>query len=352
MPRMIAFRVHIQLAVWALAADQLVPASGIVLAGDFAPQGLSRAAAHFPQAAAHHGKEKPVLFIGIVSSPGKMAQRKEIRRTWMQLPAVKNGVVTARFFIGQPSNTTRDQILREEANYHRDIVRLPVAEGYNFLSNKTLWLLKWFAAHRNEPYVMKLDDDAWPYLHKLVPLLRAETAEYSLLGHIFPCAPVLSFGKWSEKPSVYNQSFYPTYAQGSGYILSAKLVHRLLSKEQKLLHNEDASVGYWIQMERHADPAMDVSIRHLHSTLYGCKSGDFISMNLKPGGMACMHDKFKRKDEEICCGKKVSMLQKSTEAGIKQKKSFANQKWKYWQRCYGNRTRADAESEVLGDIQD
>lgn len=255
-------------------------------------------------------EEEPLfLFVGVVTAPGYFLRREYIRKSWMSSPDVGPGrAVEARFFVGEPKPEDVEA-LQKEIDRYDDIVQLPVADSYDNLTAKTLELLRWSVFYKEAKFVMKLDDDTYPNFRNLLPILRSSMAPYSLHGHIFTCAPVLNFTKWAERSEVYNQPFYPTYAQGSGYILSYELakdigVDRYQDHKATMLHNEDASVGFWIRR----DELVDINMKGIvyndlapKSTLYGCREGDVLSMNLQVTQMPCMQRKEAQGQQNVCC---------------------------------------------------
>lgn len=299
-----------------------------------------------------HVPNRSYLFIGVITAPNKQDRRDEIRQTWLKDPLVSSGVVTVRFFMGNPGES-RDAVAKE-MNVHGDIVMLDVEEGYDRLTKKTYSFLTWVMKNREEGFVMKLDDDTWPHLWKLVPKLRELEGQYkfALMGHIFPCAPVLHGTKWAEDPAIYNYEFFPTYAQGSGYILTLPLVREMLAEHQsnqprprKLLHNEDASVGYWIKMDMLNTPSLKVNYINLYSTLYGCDSRDFLTMNLWSGDMRCMRENKLSGKSNICCVKKgtnnLQVAPSFVQASAPSKRLG----------CFGSTSIWNAEAEVVGPVQ-
>lgn len=249
------------------------------------------------------------LFVGVVTAPGYFLRREFIRKAWMRNPDIGPGrQVEVKFFVGTPE-PGKAAALDQEISEHGDIVVLPVEDNYDNLTGKTLELLRWAVFYKRSKFVMKLDDDTYPNFHNLLPILRDSKETYSLHGHIFACAPVLNFTKWAEKKSVFNQPFYPTYAQGSGYILSYELakdigVTRYQDHKLTMLHNEDASVGLWIRRDKLVDIDLkDVVFKDLaaRSTLYGCRENDVLSMNLQKQQMPCMWEKEASGARGVCC---------------------------------------------------
>eukprot|EP00927_Polykrikos_kofoidii_P079176 TRINITY_DN75962_c0_g1_i1.p1 TRINITY_DN75962_c0_g1~~TRINITY_DN75962_c0_g1_i1.p1 ORF type:complete len:358 (+),score=49.72 TRINITY_DN75962_c0_g1_i1:151-1224(+) len=262
-----------------------------------------------------------LLFVGVYTAPTKDARqrREEIRATYWNHPLLKpGGPVEAKFIVGWSTETNEETRALEEDIGQRptDFLRVDVLETYSNLTRKSMAFLRWFAGHGRAAFVLKMDDDTFPHFGPIVNQLREEVRPLSHLGMLFPCAPVLKFTKWAENEQVWNHSFFPKYMQGSGYFLSAPLV-RLIAGEhydrnaKKMLNNEDAAVGVWIEMLRWEDPNVDVEQRSVSSTLTGCQPGDLLSMNNQLGYMRCYWNRFLRGENDVCCYGPLDHLRQS-----------------------------------------
>merc|ERR1719221_126876 len=101
---------------------------------------------------------------------------------------------------------------------------------------------------------------------------------------------VLTYGKWAQDPSVYNETYYPMYASGPAYILGADLVDRIFrinftAHVGHRLANEDTTVGVWVQKE---NSTTRIDYAHFMHEQGGCRKGVYLAMNLKPGHLSCM----------------------------------------------------------------
>merc|ERR1712039_888384 len=91
---------------------------------------------------------------------------------------------------------------------------------------KTLALLRWFVEAPRAHYLMKIDDDSFVHLSPMMPaLLRENSTERLYVGHFYRNATPWREQKWAEV--VWQQDYYPPYADGSGYILSRALAQDL-----------------------------------------------------------------------------------------------------------------------------
>jgi len=276
----------------------------------------------------------PLLFIGVNTGPANVARRNDVRKSWMKDMAVgSDGPVKARFIVGNPVGPDAAEVsaaLAAEDAEHGDFLWLPVDDSYDGLTVKTFAFLTWFASEGpRSKYLMKLDDDTFPHFGPLVDMLRLqaieETGGYSYMGFFHKCAAVHRDGKNNESVAVFGEPFFPTYASGSGYVLSGGLVNDLISVDsQPKLHNEDASVGVWVDKT-----SKTANFKAIPATLYGCSKGDALSMNLRPGEMRCMWNKLEAGSQNLCCDEKndpwpedaaartASMLQEAAHQKIK-----------------------------------
>lgn len=242
-----------------------------------------------------------LLFIGIMSAPQNLQRRKEIRNTWLRHRLLRDqNIVGAKFIIGQqdgPDAWRQEADLRTEMDNRRDIVRLGVAEGYENLTHKTMKFFKWCSVHHSDSrFVMKIDDDTFPVIDDIVPLLQQRDAKYVYMGALMDGGPVQHEGKWAEDPNIFPDEFYPTYAAGSGYIfslpLAAELTKAVAQREVRLLANEDTTVGVWVHdfADSHLEERVDFF--GVPADVHGCTDGAALAMQLQDGEQACMWDKY------------------------------------------------------------
>lgn len=238
-----------------------------------------------------------LLFIGIMSAPGNFARRQEIRQSWMTHHVMRNDSrVKAKFVIGQVGEH-QESALQKEAAHYKDFVRLAVVEGYSNLTRKTLTFFKWSVLHHPATkFFMKLDDDTFPKMEALLPILAKKKPHYVYMGAMMGGGPVQRRGKWAEDPTIFPDEFYPTYAAGSGYILSMRLARKLHEADIqggiRLLANEDTTVGVWIHNFADANPHLAVDFDGVAADVCGCTDGALLAMQLRPGELSCMWHKF------------------------------------------------------------
>ncbi|CAG8665697.1 135_t:CDS:2, partial [Racocetra fulgida] len=151
------------------------------------------------------------IFIGILTIYEKIEIRECLRKLYAhnndalaRYLGVKKSPVTIRFVLGLPMDDYIDK-LEEESKMYGDIVILNITENMN--KGKTFEYFNWFAKHREDNYMVKLDDDTFihliHYYRDLQDLPRERVYYGNALGY---------------KDGTY------TYMGGAGYTLSRDLV--------------------------------------------------------------------------------------------------------------------------------
>jgi len=221
--------------------------------------------------------------------------------------------VVAKFVVGVPESEEDRTALQEEIKLHNDIIQLKDhTDTYQNLPNKTIGFFHWFvgqAETERASFAMKLDDDTFPNLDRLVPLLHEKQRinPYTYVGSLLWHGPVQGDGKWAEVGR-YHEKEYPAYMAGSGYIMSAELARHLddvniKEGRLKILTNEDTTIGVFVHQENFMSIVTDYV--NLWSNVWGCSDQNYMAMNLFPGEMRCMWQKmtaggnFQTKD--MCC---------------------------------------------------
>jgi len=251
-----------------------------------------------------------LLFIAVNTAPGNVPQRAEIRQSWGQSHYIvgPNPNIQYKFAVGWPEPFSSDAKALEQDNAtHGDFLRLPIREGYHNLVNKTIAMMRWFALEGNARYIMKLDDDSFPNFNRLVPLLQLKTENgkrYTYAGDMMLHHHPLLWGKWRQDPAVYNESDYPPYATGPGYLMGADLACLIYSEHYSLhigmrLDNEDVNTGVWVHREHVTGTQIDYT--NLEAEEEGCQVGVYIAMNLPLGQMPCMWKRKLAGERDFCC---------------------------------------------------
>ena len=130
------------------------------------------------------GKTKLLLFVGILSAPSRLERRNAIRETWMTECRKTSNVVCRFFTDGQnpEGQALEDNIriaLENEAAVYNDTLLTEVPGGLNF-AIKYLWMLQWASERYDFQYYLRLDDDYFICLHKLMLELESHRPKEKL----------------------------------------------------------------------------------------------------------------------------------------------------------------------------
>ena len=234
---------------------------------------ITRTIAHveknFRQSRKHHldlllpqspvSQEHHTLVVMVTSAFANQDRRNAIRSTWKKSYVNSEKEFYLKFVIGtlQLNSSQKDMLLAEESLHH-DILIIPdLYDAYNTLTMKVLQSLTWIDDNLNYSYVLKVDDDCFVRLDLIEKELTQRSSEKGLYwGNFAYDHYPLQHGKWKES-RWFSCDYYLPYALGSGYVLSADVVHKIsmLSDMMMIYNNEDASVGAWTS-------ALDIERKH------------------------------------------------------------------------------------------
>ena len=118
------------------------------------------------------GNKELLLFVGIHSAPSRIDRRNAIRETWMKECQWNPNVVCRFFTDGQDPNGKeldgdKRTKLENETRVYGDILLAEAPGGINF-AVKYLWMLQWANKMYYFRYFLRLDDDYFVCLHKLM----------------------------------------------------------------------------------------------------------------------------------------------------------------------------------------
>lgn len=136
----------------------------------------------------------PTLFIAIGSAPNNTLLRKAARETWLQwLP--QDGSVSYRFFTDSPpsiksSGNELPEVWRtivHESRLHNDLIFQPLGSGYgtnehNKYGERALYQLHWNSRHASMDHFLRVDDDSFLCLHRLLYELKSAPREQFFWG--------------------------------------------------------------------------------------------------------------------------------------------------------------------------
>ncbi|CAG8796637.1 23855_t:CDS:2, partial [Racocetra persica] len=138
------------------------------------------------------------------------------------------------FILGLPTDENKDK-LEKESKMYGDIVILNITENMN--DGKTFEYFSWFAKHRKDNYMLKMDDDTFLHLIHYYRDLQDLPRERAYYGNALG----------------YKDGTY-TYMGGAGYTLSRDLVIDIARSEwasSNVYDDEDWRVGEWTILVHH-----------------------------------------------------------------------------------------------------
>ena len=195
-----------------------------------------------------------VLFrVLIASSLENSERRANIRQTWCnpQSFGKPKNAWNCIFLVGQIKTKKSSSLVHQEQKKYSDLLVGNYFDSYRNLTFKVIHGFNWSANHCPSLYVVKTDDDCFVNTGAMYNFLMHHNTKTSNLyaGRIVTKPNKLEVVRTKEKWSVsykdYPDKYYPPYASGIGYILSADVVDRLagISDHIKPFANEDAFVG-------------------------------------------------------------------------------------------------------------
>lgn len=142
-------------------------------------------------------KEEFNLITMILSSPENVDQRASIRETWASDFDDRSQYV---FVIGRLNiDSATHASISSEQMAHGDILLLPVHDSYSNLTRKLLAAIIHIMGSYKFQFLLKVDDDSFVYVKKLIKALDTVDSSQPLYwGYFNGRAPVFKKGKWKE----------------------------------------------------------------------------------------------------------------------------------------------------------
>ncbi|XP_015786268.1 UDP-GalNAc:beta-1,3-N-acetylgalactosaminyltransferase 2 [Tetranychus urticae] len=137
--------------------------------------------------------------------------------------------------------------LENELLEHEDIILVDVIDVYRNLPEKLVHAIAWTMTTENADLILKTDDDCFIDLANISHKINLLTERKSIWwGNFRHNMLVNVYGKWAE--NFFPGSVYPSFACGSGYIISSDIAN-WITMNKKFLHyfqGEDVSMGIWL----------------------------------------------------------------------------------------------------------
>ena len=113
------------------------------------------------------GKKRVSLVVGIISAPSLAHRREGIRLTWLTF--CQNPNIVCKFFLDSihDMDPGMDQVIKDENTKYGDIEYMGVPRGVNF-ARRILWILEWTVKNYVFDFVLRVDDDMFVCLQRLI----------------------------------------------------------------------------------------------------------------------------------------------------------------------------------------
>ena len=139
----------------------------------------------------YKGKSKVIIFVGIISAPQLIFRRNALRRSWLK-QCKKKGIPCLFFTDGQDMHGNKlpphIQIpLHQEQLLHGDMILAESPGGVNF-ARRYLWMLNWANARYKFDYFLRIDDDYFVCMDRLLLELPHRPRNKLYWGHVH-CSP-------------------------------------------------------------------------------------------------------------------------------------------------------------------
>ncbi|KAF2349354.1 Glycosyl transferase family 31, partial [Trinorchestia longiramus] len=201
------------------------------------------------------------LVILILSAPKNFKLRNVIRQSWLK---EESKDCLHYFAIGTDglSEDLNVTIQSEQKRFSDMLLLQNLEDSYHSLTQKLLSSLVFLRDNINYRFVLKVDDDSYVQLDKLLFELKAIPYKLRVYWGFFDGrASPMKKGSWKEENWLLCDRYLP-YALGGGYVLSHDLVEFVASNSKwlQLYNNEDVSLAVWLaplQLHRIHDTRFD-----------------------------------------------------------------------------------------------
>ena len=200
----------------------------------------------------HKNLSEIFLIILVTSHSSHFYRRFHIRSTWARDSAFKPRWKTL-FLVGKSkeANITKlkrmEKICKQENALHRDLIKLDFVEDFYNLTYKLWKGFSWALNNAMFSYLLKVDDDVFVNVPKLLIFLQDPKVPKSKLyaGNCYESARVQRDGKYGISKKDYPNASYPGYCSGGGFVLSRDVAHKIveLYDHKKAIIIDDVYVG-------------------------------------------------------------------------------------------------------------
>lgn len=230
------------------------------LEGNFKQFMLYRHCRLFPMLLNHPEKcSGDINLLMVIKSVATQHDRREvIRKTWGKERVVNGKRITTLFLLGKPANeaerANHQKLVEYEDHIYGDILQWDFLDSFFNLTLKETHFLKWFHTYcSGVHYVFKGDDDVFVGVENIFEFLESNSHDKNLFvgDVIFKAKPIRNKdNKYYIPHALYNQTYYPPYAGGGGFLMDATLVRRLhyASETLELYPIDDVFLGMCLEV--------------------------------------------------------------------------------------------------------
>ena len=216
-----------------------------------------------------------LLLTFVAIAPHLFDKRMLIRNTWGN----KNLTQDMRliFAVGRSKNETVNKMIIDESNLFNDIIQKNFTDSYYNLTTKIMMSFKWISKYcQNSKYVLRINDDVVVNTFSLIDYLKSiQYRQNQIFGWVVYNAWVKRDmnSKFFIPYSVFNHSYYDTYAEGSTYILTSELASVFYNKSLNFYVPifsdwlEDILIGMFAK--QHNSTFNQIWLKYVPHTQYG-----------------------------------------------------------------------------------
>ncbi|XP_078420688.1 UDP-GlcNAc:betaGal beta-1,3-N-acetylglucosaminyltransferase 7 [Cetorhinus maximus] len=184
-------------------------------------------------------------------------RREAIRKTWGKEIVMDGKQVKTLFLLGtSPSENERfhhQKLLEYESIIHGDILQWDFLDTFFNLTLKEVNFLKWFSTYCEDvEYIFKGDDDVFVSTQNVIEFLNAPKIKNLFVGDVLHRAKPIrkKENKYYIPEALYNQTYYPPYAGGGGFLMAGTLARRLhkVSESLELYPIDDVFLGMCLEV--------------------------------------------------------------------------------------------------------
>lgn len=249
------------------------------------------------------------LMIIIASQALKEDKREAIRETWAkELENQLKKKVYLMFVFGCTRSVHLDRDIDREARNKPNILRVALNEGENKYEIRSLIEAYRFAAKYKPQFLIKIQDNVYVYLPKLIPWLNDRQKTSKLYaGRVHTKVQVTrdSKSKYYVSEQEYASGTFPGYCSGAFYILSGDLFQEIMKLESKVkkFNVEDAFVGVLVSKLGIEPTDISNGVTHIDErTVHELQSWSnhmftdvfAIGYNLPPNMLQYIHDRYRK----------------------------------------------------------